>query len=70
MITRRIFYVSILVHIDSHPTYQLSMLMACSTLMMIVLLRMKPFENPDNLALQFFNELNVLLITGIMFGFT
>lgn len=46
------------------------MLMAASTLSMIVLLRSKPFDNPDNLALQFFNELNVFLITGVLLGFT
>ena len=70
VVTRRVFYALILVHLDSTPPLQLILLMASSSLMMYVLLRTRPFEVRDNLALQLFNEVSVFLITGLMFAFT
>ena len=38
--------------------------------MMLIMVKTRPFENKRNLALQIFNELNVFLITALLFGFT
>ena len=68
-VARRILYVAALIHIE-HPTIQLIVLLSLSLLTMLVLIKTKPFECQDSMALQLFNEICVLLSTGFMFGFT
>lgn len=70
MLFRNILYVAVIIHCDSHATYQLSILLGGSSTVVAVLLHTKPFENRDNLALSLFNELCVYLTTAAMFGFT
>ena len=70
LVIRRALYVYFLMKHDSNPSHQIIMLLALSLLMMLIMVKTRPFENKRNLALQIFNELNVFLITALLFGFT